>query len=81
MTPLSVIVNVNGLDFLDSPIVMNLLASEGDMGLVPGLGRFHMPWGNLACVPQLLSMCSRAQVPQLLKRAHPGTHAPLQETQ
>ena len=46
MTLLSVIINVNGLDFLGRPMVMNPLASEGDMGLVPGLGRFHMPWGS-----------------------------------
>ena len=41
-----IIINVNGLDFLGRPMVMNPLASEGDMGLVPGLGRFHMPWGS-----------------------------------
>ena len=23
-----------------------LPASAGDIGLIPGLGRFHMPWGN-----------------------------------
>ena len=28
------------------PVVKNLPANAGDMGLTPGLGRSHMPWGN-----------------------------------
>ena len=32
--------------FLGGPVVKNLPANAGDMGLIPGLGRFHMPWGN-----------------------------------
>ena len=32
----------------------NPLASAGDMGSIPGPGRFYMPWGNKAHVPQLL---------------------------
>ena len=35
-----------GVDFPDGPVVKNLSASAGDMGLILGLGRFHMPWGN-----------------------------------
>ena len=31
-------------DFPDGPEVKN--ANAGDTGLIPGLGRFHMPWGN-----------------------------------
>ena len=31
-------------------------ANEGDMGSIPGPGRFHMPWGSWAIVPQLLSL-------------------------
>ena len=27
----------------------DLPANAGDMGLVPGLGRFHMPYSNQAC--------------------------------
>ena len=41
-------------------------ANAGKTGSIPGLGRTHMPQINLACVPQLLSLCSRAQEPQLL---------------
>ena len=42
-------------------------ANAGDMHLIPGLGRFHMPRSNQAHVPQLLSPRSRAREPQLLK--------------
>ena len=35
-------------------------ASAGDLGSIPGLGRFHMPWSNKAHVPELLSLSSRA---------------------
>ena len=42
-------------------------ASGGDTGSIPGPGRFHTPWGKEARVPQLLSLCSRAGEPQLLK--------------
>ena len=44
----------------------DLPANAGDMGLIPGLGRFQMPQSNKATAPQLLSLCSRAQEPQLL---------------
>ena len=33
-------------DFPDGPVVRSPPASAGDRGLIPGLGRFHMPWGN-----------------------------------
>ena len=29
--------------------------SAGDLGSIPGLGRPHVPWGNQAHAPQLLS--------------------------
>ena len=35
-----------------------------------GPGRSHMPRSNYARAPQLLSLCSRAREPQLLKPAH-----------
>ena len=31
------------LDFPGGPVVKNPLANAGDTGLIPGLGRFHMP--------------------------------------
>ena len=33
-------------DFTHGTVDKNLLANVGDMGFVPGLGRFHMPWSN-----------------------------------
>ena len=43
-----------GLVFKNPP------ANAGDTGPIPGLRRFHMPRGNWAHVPQLLSLHSRA---------------------
>ena len=37
-----------------SPIYKNLPANPGDMGSIPGPGRFHVPQVNEAYVPQLL---------------------------
>ena len=34
------------LDFPSSPVVKNLPANAGDMGSIPGLGRFHVPHTN-----------------------------------
>ena len=33
-------------DFPGGPLVKNLPANAGDMGLIPGPGRFHMPQGS-----------------------------------
>ena len=30
--------------------------NAGDVGSIPGLGRFHMLWGNWACAPQILGL-------------------------
>ena len=48
-------------------MVKNSPANAGDMGSSPGLGRSHMRQSNSACASQLLSLCSRAHEPQLLK--------------
>ena len=48
-------------------VAKNLPVSAGEVGLISGLGRFHMPCGNQARVPQLLSLCSRARAPQQKK--------------
>ena len=42
-------------DFPGGPTVKNLPASARDTGSSPGLGRFHIPQGNKAHAPQLLS--------------------------
>ena len=41
-------------DFPGGPVVKNPLANAGDMGLIPGLRRLHMPWGQPSPAPQLL---------------------------
>ena len=35
-----------GLEFPDGTVDKNLPANAGDMGSIPGLGKFHVPWGN-----------------------------------
>ena len=42
------------LDFPGGTVDKNPPASAGNMGLIPGLGRFHMLWSNKAHAPQLL---------------------------
>ena len=46
-------------NFTGGPVVKSLPANTGDMGSIPGLGRFHMTQGNQARVPQLPSPHSR----------------------
>ena len=48
-------------------------------GSIPDLGGSHMPRSNQAHMLQLLSLCSRAHVPQLLKPVCPTAYAPQQE--
>ena len=48
------------LGFAGDPLDKNLPANAGDMGLIPGTGRSHMPVGQL-------SPCTPATEP-----AHPG---------
>ena len=33
-------------DFPGGPVIKNPPADAGDEGLIPGQGRFHMPWGS-----------------------------------
>ena len=47
-----------GRDFPGHPVVKKPPANAGDRGLIPGLGRCHMPWGNQACAPQFPSPCT-----------------------
>ena len=54
----------------------NLPANVGDVASIPGPGRSHLPRSNEAPVLQLLSVCSRAREPQLLKLVNPRAHAP-----
>ena len=63
------------LDFLGSTVDENPPSNSGDPGSIPGLRRSHMPRSNWACVPQLLSLCSRVHKLQLLKPVHSRAHA------
>ena len=54
------------LGFPSGPVVKSLLANAGDMGLIPGLERSHMPWVMYTHEPQLLNLCSKARKLQLL---------------
>ena len=51
-------------DFPGGPVVKNPPANAGDTGSNPGLGRFHIPQGNQAHVPQLRSPSRVARAPQ-----------------
>ena len=42
------IINAFNRDFPGGPMVKNPPTSAGNMGSVPGLGRFHMPAGQLS---------------------------------
>ena len=74
------------MDFPAGLMDRSLPVNSGDIGLIPGLGRFHVPQGNKVCVPQLLSPCSGALEPnywahvlQLLKPEHLEPMLPQQE--
>ena len=56
-------------------MVKNPPANAGDMGLIPDLRRFHVPWGNQARVLQLLSLCCRAWELKLLSPCATTTEA------
>ena len=63
------------LDFPGGAVVKNPPASAGDTGSIPGPGRSHMPQSNYAHEPQLLSLRSRAHMPQLLSPCATTTEA------
>ena len=46
--------------FPSDPGVKNVPCNAGDMGLIRGPGRPHMPWGSSARLSQLLSPCATA---------------------
>ena len=51
----------NAGNFPGGTVDKNPPPNVGDTGLIPGPGRSHMPLSNSASVPQLLSLCRRAQ--------------------
>ena len=63
------------LGFPGSPVVKNLPCNAGDTSSIPGLGRSHMPHGNWASGPQLVSPSSGACKLQLLSPRSMTTEA------
>ena len=61
--------------FPGGPLIENPPANAGDTASVPDPGRSHMSQGNSACVPQLLSLCSRVRELQLQKPTSPRAHS------
>ena len=53
--------------FPSDPVVKNPPANAGNMDSIPDPGRSHMFQSNQAHVLQLLSLCTTAWEPQLLK--------------
>ena len=60
------------------PVVKNLPASAGDLGLIPGLGGFHMLQGNQARAPNYGAHRPQTRSPdsQLLTSAQSRARAP-----
>ena len=70
------------MDFAGDLVVKNPPADAGDTSLIPGPRKSHLPQGNQAHVPQLLSLRSRAHKPhalQLLKPVCPAARTAPQE--
>ena len=66
-----------GGDFSSGPVVKNLPANTKDMGLIPGLGRSHMLWGNSSlCTTATESLPS----PQATNYWRPSSKAPCSAT-
>ena len=61
--------------------VKKMPAKPGDTGLIPDLGRSHIPWSSYSHAAQLLSLCSRAQEPPLLRPTWPRAPAPQEAPQ
>ena len=48
------------LNFSGGEVDKNPSANVGDIGLIPGPGRVHMPGNDKICAPQILNPDSRA---------------------
>ena len=60
--------------FPSGSVMKNLSANAGGMGSIPGQGRSYLPCSKWAHVPQLLSLCSRAQTEKAMA-SHSSTLA------
>ena len=55
------------------PVVNNLPSSIGNMGSIPGLGRFHIPQSNEAHEAQRVSLCAAAAEATTVRSSHAAT--------
>ena len=60
--------------FPSGSVMKNLSANAGGMGSIPGQGRSYLPCSKWAHVPQVLSLCSRAQTEKAMA-SHSSTLA------
>ena len=65
-------------DFPGGPVVKNPPAKAGDMGSIPGLGRFHMLQGNSALVTQATELVLWSPRPARTEDCVPGAPALLE---
>ena len=54
-------------------MVNNLPSSIGNMGSIPGLGRFHIPQSNEAHEAQRVSLCAAAAEATTVRSSHAAT--------
>ena len=66
---------MKAVGFQGGSVVKNLPVNAGDTGSIPDLGRSHVLQSNKVRVPQLLSLSSRPQEPQLLSPCVATTEA------
>ena len=67
--------NESPLDLPGGPVVKNPPANAGDMDLIPGLGRFHVPQGHWArerqvLKPEHLEPCSAPREARAMRSLH-----------
>ena len=62
-------------DFLSGSVDKNSPANSGGMGLIPGPGRFHMPWSNQTCEAQL-PKCSTREATAMRSPCTPTKSSP-----
>ena len=71
------VINSKNRDFPGDAMDRNSPARAGDMGLIPGLGRFHMPCNSWACGPQLVSPRSATGETTAVRSPHHNEEQPL----
>ena len=71
------VINSKNRDFPGDAMDRNSPARAGDVGLSPGLGRFHTPCNSWACGPQLVSPRSATGETTAVRSPHHNEEQPL----